>query len=155
MRNLRLFFVVVLMVFFVACSDDVIENMVDDGNNFQTQDVVNDFDDEDMMLLDFDIQVVSATDNVLAGFENVHEFNFNDLRAVTDGLVGDFFGEWVVVFANVPITDFAIISVSDTWESGRHEPIVQYLFGDGIVLDVDDGFLIRNFVSYFDVPEVA
>jgi len=108
--------------------------------------------DEPLVVLELELQIDFATDELLATFDYIYEVDYTLLRRARSGndTIETYGGERLVIWANVPLYDFALIWVAyDSFEDGRNIICIpsEEVFGEVSELLLGQAFVVNSYYA--------
>ena len=147
MKRFWVLFIVMMLLVLVACGDNGNDTEINNGEDSSQFDEPKAEESTELS-----IQITTTTTELLTTFEHVHEFNYNEVRAVRDGLISDFSGGVVlVIYSTKPLYELSIITVNRAW-IGNSEILMPVDFFD--IGDIGSGerTKVHNFVGGGSFP---
>ena len=95
--------------------------------------------------VDFTINIAPARDNLLAAFEYIHEMDYYELRGVADG-------DRLVIWADVPLSDFAVIDIRNDFIGDEWVWLLYGSYGRVDSLLPGQGYVISNYLGMGTLP---
>jgi len=96
--------------------------------------------------------IAVANDNILSKFDSIYEVDYNLVRQALNIGGDDIVGDRLVIWANVPLKEFALISVSNDTINDKLEFTPLDTFGMIDELPPGMGYVINSYIGVGMVP---
>jgi hypothetical protein len=144
--------------FFVGCANSLVPDVPDDGIGIAEPSVMGAIELEADEIADYPqddavgVQIALANEKQLGAFDYIHEFDYMLVRESVHGFASDILGDTLVIWTDIHVRDFSVISVGHDFIDDELFFIPIEVFGQVDNLPPGMGFVINSYISLGTMP---